>query len=386
MEQVIHVDAAWRSLNKKQEELCGDRVQIRQNDKCTVMVLADGLGSGVKANILSTLTSTIISEMIFSGMSLKDAIVAHIAAIIAIDLSKTGKMPEWLQKMLADVEKYASKKMPWNQRFCKDNKQRPWFYEGWDELTAEETNSVVDRIARFVVDATNAYNYEAPTGDGFNVESILPEKTGLYVQGSNGILDAENIRALDSRNYRKENSEGDSEFSLLKDIHDGKTVSFAELLRFLWRNQASLVYKLQKGGEDNLDNARQTLAYYAYVRDLMINFGSVGGNKTFMSKPADIQRKSNVYKAVKMAFSPTNKIGENAITEEERESAKASFMIFVVRVFAKDLYEAVCDRKQIVDRWTEPETANTEEYDYEACDDSMYFSAYDDVNEPVMMW
>ena len=75
MEQVIHVDAAWRSLNKKQEELCGDRVQIRQNDKCTVMVLADGLGSGVKANILSTLTSTIISEMIFSGMSLKELAV-----------------------------------------------------------------------------------------------------------------------------------------------------------------------------------------------------------------------------------------------------------------------------------------------------------------------
>lgn len=81
MEQVIHVDAAWRSLNKKQEELCGDRVQIRQNDKCTVMVLADGLGSGVKANILSTLTSTIISEMIFSGMSLKDAIDTIVATL-----------------------------------------------------------------------------------------------------------------------------------------------------------------------------------------------------------------------------------------------------------------------------------------------------------------
>ena len=38
------------------------------------MVLADGLRSGVKANILSALTSTIISEMISSGMSLKEAV------------------------------------------------------------------------------------------------------------------------------------------------------------------------------------------------------------------------------------------------------------------------------------------------------------------------
>ena len=74
MGEKIHIDAAWRSLNKKEEELCGDRVQIRRGNDCTVMVLADGLGSGVKANILSTLTSTIISEMISSGMSLKEAV------------------------------------------------------------------------------------------------------------------------------------------------------------------------------------------------------------------------------------------------------------------------------------------------------------------------
>ncbi|NCB33444.1 MAG: serine/threonine-protein phosphatase [Erysipelotrichia bacterium] len=70
----IYIDAHWRSLNKHKEELCGDRVQIRRSDQCLVMVLADGLGSGVKANILSTLTSTIISEMIFAGDSLQDAV------------------------------------------------------------------------------------------------------------------------------------------------------------------------------------------------------------------------------------------------------------------------------------------------------------------------
>jgi len=70
----VHIDSFWRSLNKDQEELCGDRVMEKHNSECYVMVLADGLGSGVKANILSTLTSTIISEMIFRGIPLEDAV------------------------------------------------------------------------------------------------------------------------------------------------------------------------------------------------------------------------------------------------------------------------------------------------------------------------
>ena len=74
MAEKIYIDSCWRSLNHYGEELCGDRVQIRRSDDCLVMVLADGLGSGVKANILSTLTSTILSEMIFAGMLLTDAV------------------------------------------------------------------------------------------------------------------------------------------------------------------------------------------------------------------------------------------------------------------------------------------------------------------------
>lgn len=70
----VHVEAYANSLLKKNEELCGDRVKIIHNEDSFIMVLADGLGSGVKANILSTLTSTILSELLNSGLSLNDAI------------------------------------------------------------------------------------------------------------------------------------------------------------------------------------------------------------------------------------------------------------------------------------------------------------------------
>jgi len=68
-------DIGYMSLNHVGEQLCGDHVEIVQQDEnSTVIVLADGLGSGVKACILSTLTSKIISTMMAAGMELEDAV------------------------------------------------------------------------------------------------------------------------------------------------------------------------------------------------------------------------------------------------------------------------------------------------------------------------
>ena len=66
------------------EQLCGDHVAIaEQGDGSTVIVLADGLGSGVKASILSTLTSKIISTMLAAGLSLEEC-VETIAATLPV--------------------------------------------------------------------------------------------------------------------------------------------------------------------------------------------------------------------------------------------------------------------------------------------------------------
>lgn len=77
-------DIGYKSINHYGEELCGDHVDIvEENENSTVIVLADGLGSGVKASILSTLTSKIISTMMAEGLSIEDC-VETIAATLPV--------------------------------------------------------------------------------------------------------------------------------------------------------------------------------------------------------------------------------------------------------------------------------------------------------------
>ncbi len=77
-------DIGYKSINHYGEQLCGDHVDVvEQDESSTVVVLADGLGSGVKANILSTLTAKIISTMMAEGLSLEDC-VSTIAATLPI--------------------------------------------------------------------------------------------------------------------------------------------------------------------------------------------------------------------------------------------------------------------------------------------------------------
>ena len=77
-------DIGYKSINHYGEQLCGDHVDVvEQEDNSTVIVLADGLGSGVKASILSTLTSKIISSMMAAGLRLEDC-VDTIAATLPV--------------------------------------------------------------------------------------------------------------------------------------------------------------------------------------------------------------------------------------------------------------------------------------------------------------
>ena len=69
-----YVETYSESLRKKGEELCGDMVNVIRKPDETILVLADGMGSGVKANILATLTSKIISTLMSGDADIDECV------------------------------------------------------------------------------------------------------------------------------------------------------------------------------------------------------------------------------------------------------------------------------------------------------------------------
>ncbi len=75
------VDVAVRQFSKKGEDICGDAVKVSHTPDSTIIVLSDGLGSGVKANVLATLTVELASGLFQGDMSLHDIVESLIATL-----------------------------------------------------------------------------------------------------------------------------------------------------------------------------------------------------------------------------------------------------------------------------------------------------------------
>ncbi|MFA6807653.1 MAG: SpoIIE family protein phosphatase [Eubacteriales bacterium] len=70
----LQINTYTDSINKFGEELCGNKAELYQQENGVIAILADGLGSGVKANMLASLTIKMFTSMLQQSEYIEDAI------------------------------------------------------------------------------------------------------------------------------------------------------------------------------------------------------------------------------------------------------------------------------------------------------------------------
>lgn len=104
----LFVEFAQAQLPKWGEELCGDSVNYDKGDKSTILAWSDGLGSGVKANILSTLTSKIIVSMLKKESTLEEVIDTLVETLPVCKIRKIAYSTFSVLQILYNGETYVA--------------------------------------------------------------------------------------------------------------------------------------------------------------------------------------------------------------------------------------------------------------------------------------
>ncbi len=140
----VCVDIAWKSLNKHNEELCGDKVEVLHTEDSDIVILADGMGSGVKANILATLTSKILGTMFLNGAKIESCVetiartlpicqvrkVAYATfSILQISHDGSAYLVEFDNPSCVFVRDRQIVDYPYKERFIEDKKIREYRFQ-----------------------------------------------------------------------------------------------------------------------------------------------------------------------------------------------------------------------------------------------------------------
>lgn len=100
------MESGFVSLNKQGEGLCGDFFTMVTDDNATTFVLSDGMGSGVKANILATLTAKILATMTANHLSIRESVTTIAQTLPVCSVRKLAYSTFTLMQVSPDWQVY----------------------------------------------------------------------------------------------------------------------------------------------------------------------------------------------------------------------------------------------------------------------------------------
>ncbi len=106
MNAPLFIESGGAHICKHGEILCGDSLGVVPIEGGKLMVLSDGLGSGVKANILATLTTKIAMRLMERGLPLEDVVETLTDTLPECKVRKIAYSTFTLLKVLDDGSVY----------------------------------------------------------------------------------------------------------------------------------------------------------------------------------------------------------------------------------------------------------------------------------------
>ncbi len=106
MNDALFIESGGANISKYGEILCGDSLSVAGMGGGKLMVLSDGLGSGVKANILATLTTKIAMRLMERGLPLEEVVATLTDTLPECKVRKIAYSTFTLLKVLDDGRAY----------------------------------------------------------------------------------------------------------------------------------------------------------------------------------------------------------------------------------------------------------------------------------------
>lgn len=274
-------------------------------------------------------TVGIYSNLAVACFYLKDmdsAIMAHVMAILSIDMVKGVQVPQGIINKAEAIQKRIRKEMqycmPWNQQFRDALKH----ITGRAYLACDKS-STPDMIASLICSDVGEYAFDGQ-GHVLTGDTMLAIMNGSNMSTRQGVVPAEFAAAMRDAFSRTDKNAEDLEF--YRKLANGQKVGIKDILEAAAINESAMVYSCP--GETVND---KRIEYRKMIRHICLNLGS---NEDWTTKdgvliPIDERHARVVNYAAKLFI---NGIGD---TEEDR----SRIGMFVGRTFAIDFinnYEA----------------------------------------------